>query len=140
MEGFTGMPVRRLRPPVLGAWLWLGCFQFFVAEQIARWRWRGQESGGYSMTRNYISDLGALPCTANACSPLHWLMNSSFVLQGLLIFFGAVLLRCLLPRSLWRLFAFAGAGVLLVGLVPEGRRFLSIWWERPRTFLAATWP
>jgi hypothetical membrane protein len=90
------------------------CFQFFVAEQIARLGWTGH----YSMARDYISDLGA------AWSPWHWVMNGSFVLQGLLIFFGAVLVRDFFPpRPMYRfvlvLFAIAGVGVLVVGLVPE---------------------
>jgi len=94
--------------------LWLCCFQFFVAEQIARLGWIGH----YSLARNYISDLGA------AQSPFHWVMNGSFVLQGLLIFFGAVLVRGFFPpRLVYRfalvLFAIAGIGVLVVGLVPE---------------------
>ena len=74
----------------LGAGFWLFCFQFFVGEQIARLGWTGH----YSMARNYISDLGAVRCGGTAaCSSLHWVMNGSFVLQGLLIVFGAVLVR-----------------------------------------------
>jgi hypothetical membrane protein len=92
----------------------LCCFQFFVAEQIARLGWPGH----YSMARDYISDLGS------ARSPLHWVMNGSFMLQGLLIFFGAVLVRRYFPaRLVYRvvllLLAVAGVGVLVVGLVPE---------------------
>ena len=94
--------------------MWLCCFQYFVAEQITRLGWTGH----YSMARNYISDLGA------AESRLHWVMNGSFVLQGLLIFFGVVLVRDFFPpRPVYRvalvLLAIAGAGVLVVGLVPE---------------------
>lgn len=92
-----------------GAGLWFCCFQFFVAEQIARLGWTGH----YSMARDYISDLGA------ARSSLHWVMNGSFILQGLLIFFGAVLVRGFFPRVTRLLFAIAGMGVLVVGLVPE---------------------
>src|SRR5271156_5509570 len=44
-----------MAPTKVGACLWLLCFQFFVAEQIARLGWTGH----YSMRRNYISDLGA---------------------------------------------------------------------------------
>ena len=105
----------------LGAGLWLFCFQFFVGEQIARLGWPGH----YSMARNYISDLGAVRCDGVApCSSLHWVMNGSFVLQGLLIVFGAVLVRSFFPaRPVYRialaLFFIAGLGVLEVGLVPE---------------------
>ena len=63
-----------MTPGKVGAFLWLLCLQFFVAEQIARMGWTGH----YSMRADFISDLGAT-------SSLHWVMNGSFVLQGLLI-------------------------------------------------------
>ena len=102
--------------PWLGAGWWALCFQFFVAEQIARMGWPGH----YSMTGNWISDLGA------ANSPRHWVMNVSFVLQGVLISVGAILMRRLFPAKLsYRvallLFLVSGVGVLVVGLVPEDR-------------------
>jgi hypothetical membrane protein len=118
-------PLRFSRPFTrtwLGALLWSLCFQFFVAEQIARLGW----TGPYSMTRDYISDLGALHSGASAggYSSLHWVMNGSFVLQGFLISLGAVLVNRLFPdgrlyRIALALFVLAGLGVLLVGLVPE---------------------
>jgi hypothetical membrane protein len=100
--------------PAVGFALWSLCFQFFVGEQIARLGWPGP----YSMAHDYISDLGAKQF------PLHWVMNGSFQLQGLLIFFGALLVRRLYPAKpvYWialSLLAVAGAGVLLVGLAPE---------------------
>ena len=72
------------------------------------------------MSMNWISDLG----TAN--SPLHWVMNGSFVLQGVLISVGAILMRRLFPakwsyRVALLLFLVSGLGVLVVGLVPEDR-------------------
>jgi hypothetical membrane protein len=109
----------------LGAGLWLFCFQFFVGEQIARLGWAGH----YSMARNYISDLGAVRCGgAVSCSSLHWVMNGSFVLQGFLIVFGAVLVRGFFPaRLVYRialaLLVIAGIGVLEVGMVPEDINF-----------------
>src|SRR5882757_886891 len=103
-------------PPWLGAGWWSLCFQYFVAEQIARLRWPGQ----YSMSMNWISDLGA------ANSPLHWVMNGSFVLQGVLISVGAILMRRLFPakwsyRVALLLFLVSGVGVLVVGLGPADR-------------------
>src|ERR1700693_3875716 len=100
--------------PWLGAGWWALCFQFFVAEQIARMGWAGH----YSMTGNWISDLGA------ANSPRHWVMNGSFVVQGVLISVGAILMRRLFPakgsyRIALLLFLVSGMGVLVVGLVPE---------------------
>ena len=109
----------------LGAGLWLFCFQFFVGEQIARLGWPGH----YSMARNYISDLGAVRCDGGAtCSSLHWVMNSSFVLQGFLIVFGTVLVRSFFPAQLvyriaLALFVIAGIGVLEVGMAPEDVNF-----------------
>jgi hypothetical membrane protein len=98
----------------LGFVLWSLCFQFFVCEQIARLGWPGP----YSMTQDYISDLGA------GRSPLHLVMNGSFQLQGLLIFLGALLVRRFFPakpvyRIALNLLVVAGVGVLVVGLVPE---------------------
>jgi hypothetical membrane protein len=109
----------------LGAALWLCCFQFFVGEQIARLGWTGH----YSMARNYISDLGAVRCDGSAaCSSLHWVMNGSFVLQGLLIVFGTLLIRSFFPaRLVYRialaLLVIAGIGVLEVGVAPEDVNF-----------------
>jgi hypothetical membrane protein len=97
-----------------GAWFWLFCFQFFICEQIARLGWPGP----YSMTRNYISDLGSQHCA------LHSVMNGSFVLQGVLIVLGAVRIREIFPprflyRSALSLFVVSGLGVLVVGLFAE---------------------
>jgi hypothetical membrane protein len=102
-----------------GGALWIGCLQFFAAEAVAAARF----VGSYAYRRNYISDLGALSCGEN-CSPLHALMNASFVLQGVLIFAGAFVVWPLFPRvALSRLalglVAASGVGVALVGLAPE---------------------
>jgi len=113
-----------LKTSRLGPILWLLCFQYFVAEQTARFAWKIP----YSFKTNFISDLGAVRCTLSGpdpvCSPLHALMNASFVLQGLLIFFGSILNRKLFPPGrlvtlAMALIAASGAGVLLVGLAPE---------------------
>lgn len=97
--------------------MWWFCFQFFVVEQIVRFGWTVNYAH-YSMTANWISDLGA----TNA--PWHWLMDGSFLLQGVLIAGGAVLVRPLFPsRFMYWLVLFllvaSGLGMLVVGLVPE---------------------
>jgi hypothetical membrane protein len=102
-----------------GGALWVGCLQFFVAEAVAA----AGFVGSYSFRRNYISDLGALSCGAG-CSPLHPLMNASFVLQGVLIFAGAFVVWPLFPhgalaRLALGLVAASGLGIALVGLAPE---------------------
>jgi hypothetical membrane protein len=103
-----------------GAVCWIVCLQYFVAEAIAVTGWRGD----YSFRENYISDLGAVTCAGAVCSPLHALMNASFVLQGVLVSAGAFLVWPALPRG-WlgslalALIAVSGLGVFVVGLAPE---------------------
>jgi hypothetical membrane protein len=102
-----------------GGALWIGCLQFFVAEAVAA----AGFVGSYGYRGNYISDLGALRCGEN-CSPQHALMNASFVLQGVLIFAGAVVVWPLFPRGTLSglalgLVAASGFGVAIVGLAPE---------------------
>jgi len=103
-----------------GAWAWLGCLQFFVAEQMARFGWQGH----YSFRTSYISDLGARGCTVAICSHWHALMDESFLLQGVLIAAGAMLLpRRLSPGALgWAarvLLLLSALGVAVVGYSPE---------------------
>jgi hypothetical membrane protein len=116
-----------------GACLWVLTLQYFVAEAVSISGWQGS----YSLSSNYISDLGAVGCgvvatgltetTEGVCSPLHALMNASFLLQGLLITCGSVLVWSFFPRSfLWAialvLVAASGLGVLVVGFAPEDTR------------------
>jgi hypothetical membrane protein len=119
-----------VRKAKIGAVLWMLCLQYFVAEAVSIYGW----AGAYSLSRNYISDLGAIGCKLSAidptvaaddfCSPLHAVMNASFLLQGLLIVCGTALVRPLFPKGvLWAigltLVGASGAGVFLVGLAPE---------------------
>ena len=112
------------QPTALGPLAWLLCLQYFVAEQVAR--------AGYALEYrarfNFISDLGAVRCmTAGpepVCSPLHAVMNGSFVLQGALIVTGSVLCRAWLPpgRSVpiaRALLLLSGVALALVGAFPE---------------------
>jgi hypothetical membrane protein len=95
-----------------GGLAWLLTLQFFVAEAIAQLRF----GAGYSRADNVISDLGA------SYSPAAGLMNASFVLQGVLIATGALLLRPVLRGVAGRLatvlLVVAAAGVIVVGIVP----------------------
>jgi hypothetical membrane protein len=78
---------------------------------------------------NRVSDLGSTACgrtVANTliCSPLHAVMNMTFVLTGVLILIGLFPTRLVWPRrrlATWGLvlLAVAGAGTMLVGLSPE---------------------
>lgn len=127
-----------------GALALLSVLQYFVAEAAVIGAWAGQEP--YSRRTGFISDLGAVTCGVfdgrDVCSPAHVLMNASFVVQGIGMMVGAVLLGTALlctaarPRVqpalvpargiTWAaavtaraLTAAAGAGTILVGLVPE---------------------
>jgi hypothetical membrane protein len=95
-----------------GGLAWLLTLQFFVAETFAALRF----GGAYSRSDDVISDLGASYSSAAG------LMNASFVLQGVLITAGALLLRPALPRAAGRLavalLTVAGLGVIVVGVVP----------------------
>jgi hypothetical membrane protein len=94
-----------------GGVVWLLTLQFFVVEAIAATRY-----AGYSYSADVISDLGT------AASPARLLMNASFVLQGLLIAAGALLLAPGLSGTGGKLarllLVLAGLGVLLVGVFP----------------------
>lgn len=96
-----------------GAIAWIATLQFFLVETFAGLHW-----AGYDFFTDRISDLGA------ARSPLHDLVNGSMLVQGVLIGGGALLLRAAFPPGRLRDLGIAlivanGAGVILVGLVPE---------------------
>ncbi|MBC7806900.1 MAG: DUF998 domain-containing protein, partial [Akkermansiaceae bacterium] len=110
----------------IGAALWVLCLQYFVVEQIVRNGW----TTPYSWADNYISDLGAVECANRppdsaryVCSPLHAAMNTSFIVQGLLIAGGAILTHAAFPVGRMRttalgLLVLAGVGVIAVGFAP----------------------
>ncbi|MDR7084444.1 putative membrane protein [Arthrobacter ginsengisoli] len=133
-----------------GALALLSVLQYFVAEAAVIGAWAGQQP--YSRRTGFISDLGATSCGVfdgrDVCSPAHLLMNASFVVQGIGMMVGALLLSApllctaarpsarftLVPASRipWAaaiaaraLTAAAGLGTVLVGLVPENAR--SVW-------------
>jgi len=98
--------------------------QYFLAEALTASRW---VSPPYSYTRSYISDLGVTDCAVIAgrdiCSPLHAVMNTAFVVQGLLVLIAVLTLSRQLPRGLPRwtvalLWSVHAVGVAMVGLFP----------------------
>jgi hypothetical membrane protein len=95
-----------------GGLAWLLTLQFFLAEAIA-----ASQYGGYSYSANVVSDLGT------TASPAALLMNVSFIVQGVLIAAGALLLGPGLSglggRLARVLLVLTGVGVLLVGLFPS---------------------
>ena len=97
---------------------------YVVTEAIAAAAWTNPR---YSYLYNYISDLGVPdPQTYDGRvvnSPLAWVMNTGFILEGVLFVVGAVLLADLfvgLRRHLFVAFAVLhGIGIVLVGFVHE---------------------
>jgi hypothetical membrane protein len=111
-----------------GAWI-IATLQFGVAQAIVATAWNPP----YNWLTNYISDLGNTACgqfavphgtPAYVCSPLHAVMNASFMLAGALTIAGAVLLRRIWPPRLLTsvalvLWVSSGLGKIVVGLYPE---------------------
>ena len=149
----------------LGALAKLSVLQYFVAEAAVIGAWAGREP--YSRRTGYISDLGALGCGGfsgrDVCSPAHLLMNASFVVQGIGMMVGALLLSSavigIAARAGTRLAvapgrrspsaaAFAarslsltaGAGTVIVGLVPEDAGSGWHWPARSCTSPQVAWP
>ncbi|GAB2451605.1 putative membrane protein [Conyzicola lurida] len=111
---------------IVGALAFLiGGLQYVTLEAIAAAAWRDPV---YSYTYNYISDLGAPGAEVvylgrDIHSPLAAVMNTAFVLEGLLVALGAILLMVLLHGvARWAFVAFAllhAVGIVLVGFFPE---------------------
>jgi hypothetical membrane protein len=117
-------------------WLLLGSIvlvvnavQWVVAEAVTAAAWTDPS---YSYATNFISDLGVPDCGTQfqgraICSPLHPLMNASFIAQGILFALGVVLLSRLAEgrrrRILVALAGTHGVAFVLVGLFhgsPDG--------------------
>ena len=112
------------RYPQLGPLLYISSFQYFFIQFVVSLRW----SPPYSLKRDTISDLGNTACGRfngrYICSPLHTLMNVSFVVLGVTMVAGSVLVWRGLSSARARSLGFAfmgigGIGVVLVGLFPE---------------------
>ncbi|WP_433285326.1 DUF998 domain-containing protein [Pseudonocardia sp. CA-142604] len=110
------------------AWA-LAAVQFVVAHVAVAAAW----NPAYSWSRNHIGDLANTQCglfsvpngePIYVCSPLHAVMNASFVLNGVLVIVGALLLWKHWPTG-WLadtatvLWVMLGFGKILVGLAPE---------------------
>lgn len=128
--------VRSARAVAAGAILWILSLEFFAGQAVAQAAWRTP----YSLLTNSISDLGNTACgtwppasvhlaslglkAGYVCSPRHAVMNAAFIAAGVLILAGLYLTRSQWPRrrlTAWGvgLLAIAGAGKIIVGLVPE---------------------
>src|SRR4029450_761647 len=75
-----------------GAIVWILAIQFFIAQIFVQSAW----TTPFSLTANFISDLGNTTCgpypagSGNyVCSPWHAGMNTSFIVFGVIILLGA---------------------------------------------------
>ena len=112
------------RHPRLGPLLYCSAIQYFLVQILVGIRF----SPHYSLTRNTISDLGNSSCgifnNRQICSPLHTLMNISFLTLGITMITGSLLLCQSFRKSRnamvgFTFFALGGAGTALVGIFPE---------------------
>ena len=112
------------RYPYIGPLMWMLSIQYFIVQTVVAADW----SIGYSLSKNTISDLGNTTCgvytTRFVCSPLHNLMNISFIVLGLFMTVGAVFIykefkKRTLTRLGFYLLGIAGFGTMVVGVFPE---------------------
>lgn len=124
--------MKRLRPygsnpgnlARLGPVLYVAGMQYFAVQLFVALRWPRP----YSISRNTISDLGNTACgTWNGryvCSPLHGLMNGSFIALGITMTLGSVLIsrrhgKGRLVTAVFTAMGLSGLGVIMVGIFPE---------------------
>ncbi|HEX5456221.1 MAG TPA: DUF998 domain-containing protein [Candidatus Saccharimonadales bacterium] len=110
--------------PLIGPLVWILSVQYFITQFIVAAAW----DSGYSWRYNVISDLGNTVCGQYSgrfvCSPDNFLMNLSFVMLGLTMASGSLLIYQEFKESRasfigFSLMALAGFGTVLVGLFPE---------------------
>jgi hypothetical membrane protein len=109
-----------------GAALWVvGVLEFVAGMIVTQLAWTNPS---YSLTNNYISDLGAVHCGQFGghyiCSPWYEVFNVSIIVLGALLILGILLLPTAFPNRRSRtiglgLLAVAGLGAIGVGLSPE---------------------
>lgn len=107
-----------------GAILWVLSVQYYVTQVLVAAGWPQH----YSWAYNTISDLANTSChpygNRLVCSPYHAWMNASFILLGITMAAGSVLLWKYLAvnraaRAGLGFLVIAGIGTVLVGLFPE---------------------
>lgn len=114
------------RYPTIGPAMWIAAAQYFVIQFIVGYAW--QPPYAYSISDHTISDLGARVCGTYGdrlvCSPLNLLMNLSFIILGITMVAGSLLIAQTdkKPQATNKGFVFmalGGLGTVLVGLFPE---------------------
>lgn len=118
-------PLYKHRLVTIGALVWLSTLQYFIFQPIVAAAWKNPT---YNWFRNVISDLGNNVCGQYydrlVCSPLHPLMNMSFIALGAATLIGSFCFYKTIAESRTAKLAFVGLmldgmGTILVGLYPE---------------------
>lgn len=105
-----------------GAAIFVGAVQFGVFLIVSEILYSASGTGGYSVSSNYVSDLGANCPSSGACyiPPSAMVFDASIAILGLFIILGAYFLhRAFRWMPATGLIAIAGIGALGVGLFPE---------------------
>lgn len=113
-------PTRVTVPVIAGASGWTLSVAFFIVQGVAQ----AASARPFNLTTNLISDLGNTACGPAVCSPLHGLMNGTFIAVGILHFTGAAATWSAWPEGVRSrlgliLLALAGWGLAYAGLFPE---------------------
>ncbi len=112
------------RYPFVGPGMWILSVQYFLVQLIVAIAWPNQ----FSLAYNTISDLGNTVCgiygSRYVCSPLHISMNISFIILGLFMSLGSILIYQEFKKSHgsrvgFSFMAIAGIGTAMVGIFPE---------------------
>ena len=120
----TWIPESDDRKSRIGLLLYISSVQYFLIQLLVAIRW----SPPYSLSRNTISGLGNTTCGVFngrlVCSPLHTVMNVSFVVLGVTMMVGSVLVGSAHSTRRGDKVGFTfvgigGFGVIFVGLFPE---------------------
>jgi len=110
--------------PFVGPVFWIASVQYFITQLVVIAAW----TVPHSWKNNYISDLGNTMCGiydgVPVCSPLHSLMNLSFIVFGVTILLGSILIYTEFRRTKlsfigFSLMGLSGVGSMMVGLFPE---------------------
>jgi len=114
----------RNRHPLIGPVFWLLSVQYFITQIVVAAAWQAP----FSLMRNAISDLGSTVCgpfhDRIVCSPMHDLMNASFIVLGITMVIGSFLIPGEFRKNIRSRIGFygmglAGIGTVLVGIFPE---------------------
>src|ERR1035438_284272 len=107
---------------LLGSYLYISGIQYFLIQIYVGIKFNPT----YSLAKNTISDLGNTKCgiynLRSVCSPDHTLMNISFIVLGITLLAGTLLIYNQIEHTNYTrigfvLFALSGLGVILVGFL-----------------------